>query len=134
MLVSHYFEVALGMKGSCGVSMPREVKFLRSIEPFTPAPSIGDGDGELRHQQEQPPSLVAEASGRSPLRRSPVHARLRLLLSWRRAAAARDDKTNTLGELLAFHAACAHNSFCISLILHRWLHLLDSEQVGLDMG
>ena len=56
------------MKGTSGSSTPMELNFRRSIDPPQPAPSSGDGYGEVRPQGVQSPARAGRAlQGRAPL-------------------------------------------------------------------
>ena len=59
-----YYEEVLGWKGASGVARPTELKFRSSIQPPLPAPSSSHGrcDGDVRPQQEPPPSRAAEGA------------------------------------------------------------------------
>ena len=106
------------MKGAFAVSTPRECKFLRNIEPPLPAPSSGDGDGELHPQREPSPARAAEgavsaregtACSYSPPEASP---------SARVASDSSGTAAKTINLLaLDVNFVCAHNAACISLIL-----------------
>ena len=50
-------------------STPREVKFRRSIEPSKPAPSSGEGDGEVRPQRASDPPWLWKGLPRVEQRR-----------------------------------------------------------------